>query len=805
MSTTVSGSVTPRPTAQTRTWRAKRWLGGNGLAVDLVFAVVFFLSQFLLPNCVATRGGDPGWQQALGEFLRTRAQAGVDYVFTYGPLGYFMCPTYEPALFWPYYIVAVGLGLAATGVTVLVGRRLRPLDVRLVFYVLCLLFVGPSREFTVTLTIAEVALLMLTSPPRLPAVLAATAFLAVCSLVKFTMTLSAAAAVAFLCARLLLQTRRARALLPAVAYGGAVLVLWCLLGQSPNNLPAFVRNSMEIATGYVGAMGLAEVNPCRNVSLAVLAVNCAACAVVAVRGLSRPGAGPAGVYLLAFTALQWKHGFVRDDSHVLMFFAFAMVAPFLLVAAAPEFLGSARACLALGASIALSVNCYCVSYEQWHHDTSLLDQARERYACMRSNAETLLHPRRLRAGLDQVRAQAALEWRLPTIAARVGGASVDVLSVDQHVVLLNGFHWTPRPVFQSYSAYTDRLDKLNAEFYQGEHGPQFVLLNLWAIDGHLPGHEDGGALLALLRYYQPVLRERGYLLLERRHDDAGPQPDVAEAPVIRTARLGEEVVLHTAPGRYTTLGVHMRLTAAGKLLQAAYRPPVVTLHARTDDGQSMEYRLVPDMAHGPFLLDPLVEFTDDFLGLYGPRRGRRVASFWLSVARAPLGIEAYAPEFEVTLGSHALPRVTDQAWEKVAYHMFETIPQSAEAPWMSECRYEGRDCLVVHNPGCVTFDLPSGANQLEAGFGILPSAYEGECHSDGVEFVVERVQPGGRRDVLWRRRLDPLHTAGDRGIHFLHLSLPEGAPDSLLQLRTTDTPGHDDRWDWGFWTGVKIR
>jgi hypothetical protein len=60
-----------------------------------------------------------------------------------------------------------------------------------------------------------------------------------------------------------------------------------------------------------------------------------------------------------------------------------------------------------------------------------------------------------------------------------------------------------------------------------------------------------------------------------------------------------------------------------------------------------------------------------------------------------------------------------------------------------------------------------------------------------VEFVVERVQPGGRPEALWRRRLDPLHVASDRGIQPLHLSLPDSAPGSLLRLRTTDRPDHN--------------
>ena len=36
--------------------------------------------------------------QALGHFYRTKAQAGIDYVFTYGPLGYFATDVYDAQL-----------------------------------------------------------------------------------------------------------------------------------------------------------------------------------------------------------------------------------------------------------------------------------------------------------------------------------------------------------------------------------------------------------------------------------------------------------------------------------------------------------------------------------------------------------------------------------------------------------------------------------------------------------------------------------------------------------------------------------
>ena len=42
--------------------------------------------------------------QALGHFYRTSAQAGTDYVFTYGPLGYFATEVYDGQLYWQRYL-----------------------------------------------------------------------------------------------------------------------------------------------------------------------------------------------------------------------------------------------------------------------------------------------------------------------------------------------------------------------------------------------------------------------------------------------------------------------------------------------------------------------------------------------------------------------------------------------------------------------------------------------------------------------------------------------------------------------------
>jgi hypothetical protein len=50
----------------------------------------------------------------------------------------------------------------------------------------------------------------------------------------------------------------------------------------------------------------------------------------------------------------------------------------------------------------------------------------------------------------------------------------------QRLSSTSGLHWTPRPAFQSYAAYTRGLQLANALFLSGERAPAFVLLDIGA-------------------------------------------------------------------------------------------------------------------------------------------------------------------------------------------------------------------------------------------------------------------------------------------------------------------------------------
>jgi hypothetical protein len=67
----------------------------------ILAALLDWISSLDLP--LVAEGRDPTWELPFGYYLRHKFQAGVDYIFTYGPFGYVLTTSYDPALYWLKY------------------------------------------------------------------------------------------------------------------------------------------------------------------------------------------------------------------------------------------------------------------------------------------------------------------------------------------------------------------------------------------------------------------------------------------------------------------------------------------------------------------------------------------------------------------------------------------------------------------------------------------------------------------------------------------------------------------------------
>ena len=646
--------------------------------LSAVFGLLMTVSLVIYPRGPSAGAGlDSSYGQAYSHFFTHGYQCGRDYTFTYGPLAPFIMQVYDRDLSPAACVVGFAFTAALSWIFLRYSALLSPRRMQVYF----LASIGCTLALIVR---------MFTSPPDCVlsfAIVAAfvgltagnqnastvrhiilTFFLAALSLYKVTLLLLSVVAVLFLALHLLNRRKPLAAILVCVAYVVAFGTGWMLLGQSLVNVPAFLISAWELTVGFQEAMSVG--GHTQWLAFGVISL------VLFIAGIFprtredlRYLVAPRQICMLSLLAaalyLNWKHAFTRiDNGHTLDFFWSSMAFVFLPFVALPGYnwknqfrLFPLRACWILNLVLIVGV---CAPPQGL---SSVASTAR---TILSMRVQYVLRPYSLRSQMEQCRQALAAQWSVPRMKARIGHRSVDLFSYDQGLLFLNDLNWAPRPVFQSYSAYTPRLLRANADHFRGKRAPDFVILKSEAIDRHLSAMEDGLAFQEVLWHYKPVLTERvqgrSYLLLERSQHQEEPQAQVVDS---RSIRFGEHVALQQAIAACHVVALKIELSAVGQLRKLAYQAPPIELHVRVSQGLTRTYRLVRGMSETGFVLDPLLESDSDLLAFYSRNEANHVTSFWLTSPaprcysdRIALTVTKCAKPSSASYGPQDLQRIT---------------------------------------------------------------------------------------------------------------------------------------------------
>jgi hypothetical protein len=193
---------------------------------------------------------------------------------------------------------------------------------------------------------------------------------------------------------------------------------------------------------------------------------------------------------------------------------------------------------------------------------------------------------------------------------------------------LNRFSYTPRPVFQGYSAYSPRLIAANTAFYASAQAPAYVLLKYQPIDERYPTSEDAGVLLQLLYNYTPLFDERGFTLWKR----VGDRRPISPHPLATRELLINEVCEIPAQGN-VWVEIDFPKSIRGRLRNLIYKPPPIEIHTMNQEGRRFVHRLVPSMSSTGFIINPQLETTRDLLGSAIGDPTNSVVSFLVDMPR----------------------------------------------------------------------------------------------------------------------------------------------------------------------------
>jgi hypothetical protein len=640
-----------------------------GKAFSVLFYLFFALTTLAvfipLNPRMPSKGLDASWQFAMNEAVARNMIFGKQVMFTYGPYASVVTRTYSPATDERMLLGSLLLGLSFSAALLFLERG-RKKYITIVLLLFLATYGGPellllSYALLVAVCVLKQARSELPGKPsslnwwQASAAIVMLLTLGMLPLEKGSLVLPFAAAVALPAAFLLFRGRFRQALICLFLPVTAVAVFWCVAGQSLANLPVFLRGTTLLASGYTEAMSTPWTILPAVIGDGLVIVSLALTALVLlsiVRSTQLTFASKCTLALL-FAALQFvafKHGIVKSEGLSGIFASLALFVLMISFLYMDRFLLAAMS-IAILLTIVTAVQGDAVLNKEVHErfgpgvtwsgekrpdifqfclDRAIGAYSRTTYLNTWKTYSAVwdgIHSRMSQSDDLAVRYRQALEdirndYPLPVLK----GAG-DVYSYEQSVLLASGNAWDPRPVFQSYSAYTPELAMVNEQHLRGLGAPDWALIDLESIEGRLPSLDDGASWPALFDNYAFISYDSHYVLMQRRQ--AVQQESRFEEIVRETCETGKTVAIPETNGLLFA-AIDLKPTLLGRLLTVAFNPPQLHIVLHLSNGQTKRYRVVAGMMSTGFLLSPFVSDTKAFAsladGMNSPESGESVDS-----------------------------------------------------------------------------------------------------------------------------------------------------------------------------------
>lgn len=385
---------------------------------------------------------------------------------------------------------------------------------------------------------------------------------------------------------------------------------------------------------------------------------------------------------------------------------------------------------------------------------------------------------------------------------------MDLVSYGQGVVFLNGLNYKPRPVFQSYSAYTPTLLEMNQRQLDRYHESLWVMLNLSSIDNRLPTLDDGMYLSSLLANHDAIAEEGGFLLFKPSTEKI---TEGSRLVMDHAGSLGEWISVPAPKGEtLTTVMLDISLGVKGKLFQLLLRGPGVLIETETVTGDIERYRLAPEMTKTPFIISPLPRNNMDIVDTLSGSAGNRHIKQFRIITETRLDDWLVRPVFKYGFSTTPYrPVPPNRRTEMLGMRSagFSHIPSaiSGRAELKND---QGTLVMGAHAPSAFVFDLPAGKYAMKGRVGILRDALTvplcAASESDGIELEIEISEP--QNITILRKTVNPFKSNSDRGpqtfsIDEFVLNKPSKV---IVRINAGPNGSPNTACDWSYLEGIQI-
>jgi hypothetical protein len=575
------------------------------VTVGLVSILLF------LPICpvMPRLGLDPSWILGANEAVAQGMQYGKDIIYTIGPLSSIWTQAYHPEIIQITIIGGIFFVIGQAFITYKLAKNSQL--AWLLAYAVVMIFLLESRDtlflaypiflsfliYRISLPESHVDHISLSKIESILFIFVISS-LGLLPIIKFSF-LPLTLVVSALGSILLWRSGKKLVAVSLTLSPPVIMILfWMAVNQSIQTLLDYFSNASLVASGYTQAMSI-------NYYLFSPALFLFSSMLVVLFFFQAQKDVGINKYLfililMAFLFLSFKAGFVRHDVH-------ALTASSSLVIAA-IFLGSLnsvrRSKLIMIFMISLIAWAYIhiqhrqTSFEYYKPLSWQIVSTIKEWSSGKSTNTS--EKDRYNAHLSDIRQSNPL----PEIQG-----TVDIYPYDMSLLIASGNQWSPRPVYQSFSAYTPELAILNASYLAKKDAPDNILFSIKTIDGRYPSLDDGTSWPVLFTRYELTDVVDDYLLLKKRdHSEKQQRMSLAFSGQVN---LGEIVDLSDRKGIiYTEIEINQSLI--GKLFDVLYKQTPLKITAELSNGTTQTHRFIPGQAISGFILSPYIESTDDF-------------------------------------------------------------------------------------------------------------------------------------------------------------------------------------------------
>ena len=431
-----------------------------------------------------------------------------------------------------------------------------------------------------------------------------------------------------------------------IFYGSYCLLLFITVFSSSPSIINYIKKCLEISSGYSSGMSL--VGSSWNLSFAVLESILIFILLILVASERALG------FSLCCAFILWvffKHGFVRHDG--LFFLPFTPLIASLCITKIKKksalkyayslqilLLGIVVVCYFFLPSFVNNVYdvniFYIISYVKFfNHASGLLDLKAVQKINITNQQAANLAPIKLPENVQNI----------------LKNKKIDIVPIEISLVAANQLNWKPRPIFQSYAAYTKRLDQINSESLKKEQR-DYLLYQFLSIDGRHPFFDEPETLFNIFCNYKissdvnnfvsmPALSN--LMILEKRQSGICSSETQA-----KKLSIGWNQPTKVSEGFMVRAAIKFEYSIWGKVCKALFRIPPVLMNVNFMNGLNYSYRILPENSENGIIVSHLPINDLEALYFFKGNLPIPVSSFSFSTTNRIL----YKPKIHITFYSY---------------------------------------------------------------------------------------------------------------------------------------------------------